>query len=152
MQSASDRPFSRTASSWIRERSESQLQSFAAKQFPAPATRGILLETRATAMFFFSGNGFWLLVLGFGCLLATEQLVDKLQEEPGYYTAHGWPKAVGFAAATLAAIGLVFLTEKLAARNPEKPRKADDHTLFFLPLEFWVIILPLIGIGFWIWG
>lgn len=105
-------------------------------------------------MIIWSGLGFVVAVITFGCLLLTEFATRAAFHDNTYYQAHGWPKLVGFLAAALivwplgrymnAKKGRVLVDPATGAEVFYKPR----HTLFFVPMEYWGPILIVVGIIF----
>ena len=101
-----------------------------------------------------SGLGCLVAVITFGCLLATEYLVEAAFQDDDYYQAHGWPKLVGF----LVAAGITWvLGQHLRGRqgrvliDPETGARVivgRNHTFFFIPVEYWPPILLVLGMVF----
>src|SRR3954451_23368859 len=103
-------------------------------------------------MIIWSGLGFLVAVIGFGCLLATEFLVEAAFHDDRYYQAHGWPKSVAFAVAAVI-VGIVgrWLNRRQGKVliDPETGREVvvgRRNTFFFIPMEYWAPILLVLGI------
>lgn len=105
-------------------------------------------------MVIWSGLGFLVAVVTFGCLLATEILVEASFHDDQYYQAHGWPKLVAFVVAA-AIVGVV--GRRLSRRqgkvliDPETGSEVivgRNHTFFFIPVEYWAPILLVLGVAF----
>ena len=79
-------------------------------------------------LFLWKGKGWLVAACTFGAMLVAQLLTGWLKE-PAYWDAHGWPKAVGF----IAASGLVGAVAK------QRPDRGDS--LFFVPLKYWSPIL-----------
>ena len=47
-------------------------------------------------MIIWSGRGFLVAIIAFGCLFATELLTEKYFGDDAYYQRNGWPKLAGF--------------------------------------------------------
>jgi hypothetical protein len=106
-------------------------------------------------MIIWSGLGFLVAVIGFGCLLATEALVEAAFHDDRYYQTHGWPKLVAF---TFAAVIVGIVGRWLNRRqgkvliDPQTGREVvvgrGTNTFFFIPMEYWAPIFIVIGIIF----
>lgn len=105
-------------------------------------------------MIVWTGLGYLVLLITFGCLLVTQVLVDKALDDESYYTTHGWPKLVGFLVAAL----LLHLFAKVRARGEgrvlvdietgEHVSTGSRDSLFFIPLRFWPAIVSVLGVVF----
>ncbi len=109
---------------------------------------------RADEMIIWSGMGYLVLILGFGSLLMTEVVLESIFADETYYQAHGWPKLLGF---VIAGILVWFLgnflntADSKKIRDPETGKKMivrGDHTLFFIPMEYWGPIFLILGFIF----
>lgn len=105
-------------------------------------------------MIIWSGLGFLVAVITFGCLLATEALVEAWFQDDRYYQAHGWPKLVAF---VVAAVIVGVVGQKLKRRpgkvliDPETGSEVivgRNNTFFFIPMEYWAPILLVLGVIF----
>ncbi len=105
-------------------------------------------------MIIWTGLGFLVAVITFGCCFAAECLVERAFHDDRYYQAHGWPKLVAFVVAA-AVVGVVgrYLRRR-QGRVLIDPKTGDEvivgrqHTFFFIPVEYWPPILLILGIIF----
>lgn len=108
-------------------------------------------------MIIWSGWGFLVGVIGFACFLLTEIAVEAALQDDQFYQDHGWPKLVGFvvAAAIICPLGRAFNRNE-PAREPLDPGRGAcmerpsrrEHSLFFIPMEFWAVLFVVIGVMF----
>ncbi|MEZ5856191.1 MAG: hypothetical protein R3D67_16110 [Hyphomicrobiaceae bacterium] len=108
-------------------------------------------------MIIWRGWGLIVLVITFGCSLIAQLLTDQLLGS-AYWNAHAWP----FGVAMIVAGGVVWLFSQVLGRGP--PRTLVDeqtgervvvlprHDLFFVPIKWWAVLLPGIGIGVILFG
>ncbi|MBW3542418.1 MAG: hypothetical protein KY476_19305 [Planctomycetes bacterium] len=105
-------------------------------------------------MIIWSGWGFLVAIIGFGCLVATEVIVEGAFRDDQYYQAHGWPKMVAF---TIAAVIVGVVGRGLQRRqgkvlvDPATGREvvvSRGNTFFFIPMEYWAPIFLVLGIIF----
>lgn len=71
----------------------------------------------------------------------------------GYYKANDWPKytALGTSSVLIALLGYLFnIRWRGVVEDPEtgETRTAPAHSLFFVPIEYWSVIIPIAG--FWL--
>jgi hypothetical protein len=103
---------------------------------------------------FWSGLGFLVAVVTFGCCLASEVLVEAAFDDQCYYQAHGWPKLAAFvvAAAVIGVIGRYLKRRQgTVLIDPETGSEVivgREHTFFFIPVEYWSPILLVLGLIF----
>ncbi|EKE75233.1 hypothetical protein [Gallaecimonas xiamenensis] len=91
------------------------------------------------------GLGWLVPVVVVAGFLVGQLLIDAVLGE-GFYTSHPWPKvaAAVWVAVLVAVLGYVLNYKKRPLRtDPESGRqwKAPSHTLFFIPVEFWSVIV-----------
>jgi hypothetical protein len=101
-----------------------------------------------------SGLGFLVAVITFGCCLAAEYVVERTFHDDGYYQAHGWPKLIAF----VVAAAVVWVVGRHLRRRQGRvlidPETGSEvivgrkHTLFFIPVEYWPPILLVLGMIF----
>ena len=98
------------------------------------------------------GLGWLVPVLVIAALILTQLSVDALYGD-GFYTANAWPKQAAFIVAALS-IGLLGFVLNYMKRQMlfdeetgEALGKAPSHSLFFIPIEFWAIIV--LALTFW---
>ena len=102
-------------------------------------------------MIIWSGLGFLVAVIVFGCSLALNFAFNAWLGE-GYYDTHKWPLAVSL---FLSAIICWFLGSALRKRTSrtvidketgkETVLNRSNHSLFFIPMHIWAPILAAIG-------
>lgn len=105
-------------------------------------------------MIIWSGLGFLVPVIAFGCLVATELLVEAAFRDEQYYQEHGWPKLAAFvvSAVLVGAVGRILRRRRgrvlIDPRTGEEVIVGDRSTFFFIPMGFWAPILVVIGVAF----
>ena len=83
----------------------------------------------ACDMFIYSGLGFIVGLVGFGCLLATEYLSERWTQNELYYQQHPLMISVGFLAAGLVIAVVTWLF---------RPKLSQPgHSFFFIPVTWW---------------
>ncbi|MDJ0904560.1 MAG: hypothetical protein QNI96_00970 [Woeseiaceae bacterium] len=98
------------------------------------------------------GFGWLVPVIVIAALILTQLAVDAVYGQ-GFYTANAWPKQAAFiAAAVLVGILGVFLNHMkrgllIDEESGEVVGKAPSHTLFFIPVEYWAIVV--LALFFW---
>ncbi|MEW4567441.1 hypothetical protein AB1L88_06195 [Tautonia sp. JC769] len=105
-------------------------------------------------MVIWSGWGFLVGVITFGCLIATEFLVEEVYQDEQFYQANGWPKLAGFLASAVI-VGVVgrWIGRKqgrvlIDPETGEEVRVGGNNTFFFIPMEKWAPILLVLGVIF----
>lgn len=93
-------------------------------------------------MIIWSGLGFLVAVIAFGCLVASEFAVESIFQDDQYYQTHGWPKLL---ALLVAGIIVWLLGRRLKGGEA---RNRAGHSLFFIPFEYWGPILIVLGFIF----
>ena len=98
------------------------------------------------------GFGWLVPVIVIAALILTQLAVDAVYGQ-GFYTANAWPKQAAFIAAAVF-VGLlgVFLNHMrrgllIDEETGEVVGKAPSHTLFFIPVEYWAVIV--LALFFW---
>lgn len=88
-------------------------------------------------MIIWRGFGWVGAVVILAAMVLTQYGVDAVIGLDGFYTANAWPKylAAGVATVLVGATGLVLNS------------KDNTHTLFFIPLQYWVFVLPIIFVA-----
>lgn len=94
----------------------------------------------------------WLVPIIFIVVMVIIPVVINSSFGSGYFQSNEWPKALAVALAALAIAGFGYLVnykhrEVLIDEEAGTKTKASSHTLFFIPVEFWAIIIP----AFLIW-
>ncbi|MDJ0711802.1 MAG: hypothetical protein QNJ14_15535 [Woeseiaceae bacterium] len=98
------------------------------------------------------GFGWLVPVVVFGALILSQLSVDAVYGE-GFYTANGWPKQLAFIVAALSVGFLGFFLNHTKRQilfdeeTGEALGKAPSHSLFFIPIEYWAIIV--LALAFW---
>ena len=95
------------------------------------------------------GLGWSVLLIFAISLLVTQFSVSAIYGDT-YWAEHSWPSIVAIIVASIL-IGIVgyFLNYKkrtvLINEETGEKEKSPSHTLFFIPIEFWAIILPVLS-------
>lgn len=91
-------------------------------------------------------------MLAFGVMILSQVAIDAMYGD-GFYTANDWPKTAAIILAALS-VGLlgIFLNHikrgTIVDENTgEVLGKSPSHYLFFIPVEYWALILP--AVFFW---
>jgi hypothetical protein len=105
-------------------------------------------------MIIWSGLGFVVAIIGFGCLLLTEVITRSSFHSDTYFQTHGWPKL----AALWIAAALVYAVSLWLNRAPgrvmidkatgEEVVLKKNHSLFFIRVRYWPYILLGLGVVF----
>lgn len=105
-------------------------------------------------MIIWSGWGFLVAVIGFGCLFVTQRIVNSAMQDDRYYQTNGWPKLLALVVAALIIwpVGRAFNRKRLAkepvnANTDERPvlTSGGGHSFFFIPMEYWAAIFLVLG-------
>lgn len=98
------------------------------------------------------GFGWLVPVIVIAALMALQLSVDAVYGE-GFYTANAWPKQAAFIVAAIS-VGIlgIFLNHTkrqmlIDEESGEVLGKAPSHSLFFIPVEYWAIIV--LALTFW---
>lgn len=105
-------------------------------------------------MLIWSGLGILVAAIFVACMLVMQLIVNAVLHNDQYYQTHAWP---GVAAMVLAA-GSVWLFKRWLDGRPGK-RLIDPatnkevilrprHSLFFIPVKYWPVVLLCIGVSF----
>ena len=107
-------------------------------------------------MIIWSGWGILVFVIVIAVEIPMQWAVESLFGAK-YYQTHGWPKLVAYG---LAAVPIWFIGRRLNREriepgasedwrgNPARYRRPSQHTLLFVPMEYWAFIYLGIGIYF----
>ena len=105
-------------------------------------------------MIIWSGFGFLVAVVGFGCLFGAEYFSEAFFKDDQYYQSHRWPMSVGFVVAGI----IVWFLDRLLGANgsrclidPETGEEVtlkNNHSFFFIPMKYWGPIFVVLGIVF----
>src|SRR5438874_12493217 len=95
-------------------------------------------------MIIWSGMGWIVAAIGFGCFLAMELATRAIFQDNHYYQSHGWPKLVAFwiAASIVWPVGRSMNggddRELIDPKTGERVvLRRGQHRLFFVPVEYW---------------
>ena len=103
-------------------------------------------------MIIWSGFGFFVALIVFGCGLAAQLITSYVTGSEAYWNTHKWTHAL---ALFTAAVLCWFLGRFLRARgsrtliDPSTDQSVvqrQNHSLFFIPMEFWGPILGAIAL------
>jgi hypothetical protein len=110
------------------------------------------MPTGSNIVIVWSGLGFLVAVIVFGCSLAFNFAFDTWWG-PGYYDSHKWPFAISLFLSSIicGVLGLILRTRSSQtvidkATGEEIVINRSDHSLFFIPVHFWGPILAVISI------
>ena len=98
------------------------------------------------------GFGWLVPVFVMAALIVSQLSVDAFYGE-GFYTANAWPKQAALALAAVSVGLLGFLVNHVKRKvlideeTGEALGKAPSHSLFFIPIEYWAIIV--LAVTFW---
>jgi hypothetical protein len=109
-------------------------------------------------MIFWSGYGYIAAAISFLIFLATEFTVEAYYEDEAYYQREGWPILLAFLlCGAFCRILSVFIDRKTKREFVDLNtgetviQRSSDHTMFFVPIRFWVYLMPTFGLGFYIY-
>jgi len=97
------------------------------------------------------GIGWTIPIIVFASFLITQSILDATYGE-AYYKSNDWPKTAAIIAGSVI-IGLLgyFLNYKkrnvVIDEETGEKNKSPSHTLLFIPIEFWAVLIPL----FFLW-
>lgn len=104
-------------------------------------------------MIIWKGFGILVVIIAFLCLIITQLVADGVTGDPHFYQTHHWLAclALMFAAVPVYFVARYF-NNKPGRVVIDKATKRElvirrTHSLFFIPMEYWAIILPVIGFG-----
>lgn len=104
-------------------------------------------------MLIWSGAGFIVPIITFGCLLASEAGIETWLQDDVYYQSHAWPKMLAFlvAAGLIRPVGLML--DRRGGRTLLDPKTGEllviggNHTFFFIPVKWWPVVCLALGAG-----
>jgi hypothetical protein len=93
------------------------------------------------------GFGWLIPVIVFGSFLLSQVALNSIYGE-GFYKANEWPKIAAIAVSSLLIASLgYFLNYKkrqvVVDADTGKKKKSPAHSLFFIPIEVWAVIIPV---------
>jgi hypothetical protein len=103
-------------------------------------------------LFIWRGRGWLVPVIVLGAF-ALSQLASNALYGDGFYAANAWPKyaAIIFAALSIGLLGFNLNHKKrqtlVDEETGEVQGKAPSHSLFFIPIEYWAVIIPALFFG-----
>ncbi|MZR63111.1 hypothetical protein [Alcanivorax sp. DP30] len=94
------------------------------------------------------GFGWLIPVIVFGAFLLSQIALNSIYGE-GFYKANEWPKivAIVFISLLIASLGYFLNYKKRQVTIDEesgKKKKSPAHSLFFIPVEAWAVIIPVL--------
>ncbi len=98
------------------------------------------------------GFGWLVPVIVMAALILSQLSVDSIYGD-GFYTANAWPKQAAFVAAAVLVGFLGFFLNHMKRgylvdeETGEVVGKAPSHSLFFIPVEYWAVIV--LALFFW---
>ena len=105
-------------------------------------------------MLIWSGLGFLVAAIALACMLVLQLLVEAISHNDKYYESHAWPSVAAMALAA----GLVWMLNRWLDQRPAKrliePATNREvilrprHSLFFIPVKYWPVVLLFIGVSF----
>ncbi|MFT3882586.1 MAG: hypothetical protein QM703_23400 [Gemmatales bacterium] len=106
---------------------------------------------------FWSGFGFLVPLITIICFVITQATVNAMVGEK-HYEANAWPKmaAAIFSAILVGLFGYIFnrTSSKRTVIRPETGERyvitvpnGGGHTFFFIPMEYWSVILVILGVA-----
>ncbi|MDU4912184.1 hypothetical protein [Clostridium baratii] len=105
-------------------------------------------------MLIWSRGGILAPIMAAFSLILTEYLVN-ISFNQNYYQDHGWPKFIALSIAGLLCLllGHILNDEGKTYINKENGKEVilrKKHSFFFISIEYWGIIFPIIGLISWI--
>jgi len=101
-------------------------------------------------MIIFSGLGFLVPIIGFGTLILVQYFAGQITGNEEYYQKNEWVRVLGIVLAAL----LIYILDQLLHRKVKRLSDAEDveeilksktHSLFFIPLKWWPLIIIVLG-------
>ncbi len=94
------------------------------------------------------GFGWLIPVIVFGIFLLSQIALNSIYGE-GYYKANEWPKIVAIVSSSLLIASLGYLLnykkrQVIIDEESGKKKKSPAHSLFFIPVEVWAVIIPVL--------
>lgn len=89
------------------------------------------------------GKGYLVFLITFALLVVTEYMVEKFYNNEEYYQTEWWPIAVGM---SISGIFTHFLNIKLNGAHYLDEPSRKNHSLFFIDLKYWTLLLPILGL------
>ena len=89
-------------------------------------------------MIIWSGFGFLVAVIVFGCSLLMELITESFMKDDQFYQKSAW----AFPLALILAGGLTFACDTML-----RSRTPGQNSLFFIPMKWWGPLLAVIGVG-----
>ncbi len=98
-------------------------------------------------LFIWRGFGWLIPVIVFGAFLLSQITLNYIYGE-GFYKANEWPKIAAIVVSSLMVASLGYFLnyrKRQVIVGPEsgKKKKSPAHSLFFIPIEAWALIIPV---------
>jgi len=84
------------------------------------------------------GFGFVVAIIGFAVLLLTELVIEYITGNENFYQENLWSVSIGLFIAAIITYGFCRLLKK----------SSTEHSLFFIPVEWWPLTFASIGLVF----
>lgn len=103
-------------------------------------------------MVIWTGWGFLVLVILLGASLGTELVTEALMGDDQFYQRAAWPLALAFALAGIATWYVGIWLRRRGARvvidktTGQELTIGGSHTLFFVPMHYWGIVLLALAV------
>ncbi len=106
-------------------------------------------------MVIWSGGGIIIGLVAVACILITKPCVNDMTADHQFFETHGWPKMLALWAASAISwpIGRAMNQGKERividpeTRQPMVVRSGGDHSLFFIPVQYWWLIFACLGVA-----
>ncbi|MDF7802157.1 hypothetical protein P4C99_21980 [Pontiellaceae bacterium B1224] len=105
-------------------------------------------------MIIWSGLGFVVAIIGFGSLILTEYLSERITNNDQFYQENSWIILIGMALAAIFTFAFSLLLKKEKARvvvDKETGQEIElrkSHSLFWIPVRWWPVVFIILGVVF----
>ena len=104
-------------------------------------------------MLIWTGRGWMVAVIAFACFLSSELISEAVMRDHSYYQRYGWPKLIG----ALVAAVVIWVLDRgkvfdqrgkvyIDKETGQEVKLAVRHTLFFIPVRYWPLVLAVLGV------
>ena len=96
--------------------------------------------------------GILVALIAIACLIGGQYLTNTIFSDAQYYQTHSWPPlvALGVAGVVVWLVGSHLNSNStrrvIDAETNQEMTLNDNHTFFFVPMQYWGFILPVLGI------